>query len=133
MVNKRAKILIIDDDPDFVEATKVVIAAKGYDVLTAYSGQEGLEKARRERPDLIVLDIIMPQEDGFKVCKQIKADVNLAATPVIILTNIARLWGETNISRYEGFGLTAEDYFDKPVQPAKLLERIERLLEKTVV
>ncbi len=125
-----AKILIVDDDPDFVEATRVVLAEKGYDVSAAYSGAEGLERARSEQPDLIILDIIMPHENGFRVCEQIKADVDLAAIPVIILTNIAHRWGETGISRREGLGLAAESYFDKPVQPEELVGRIEKLLQK---
>ena len=128
MASTKSRILIIDDDHDFIEAMKLALAEKGYDILTAYSGMEGIEKARNTRPDLIILDIIMPHENGFTACEQIKANVNLSAIPVIIVTNIARRWSETSISRREGFSLEAEGYFDKSVQPEELVGRIEELL-----
>jgi DNA-binding response OmpR family regulator len=126
----RPKILIIDDDPDFVEATKVVLQSKDYQVLTAYDGKEGLEKVREEGPDLIILDIIMPQEDGFKVCEEIKADPKLAKIPVIILTSLSERWSEVALSVTQGLMLEAEDYIDKPVAPEELLKRVEKRLER---
>ena len=76
-----AKILLVDDDPVFVDATKIVLESK-YQVITAHDGDEGLEKARKLKPDLILLDIIMPTKDGFHVCKQLKKDPELANIPV---------------------------------------------------
>jgi CheY-like chemotaxis protein len=123
-----AKILLVDDDPVFVEATKIVLESK-YKVVIAYDGDEGLVKARKEKPDLILLDIIMPTKDGFHVCKQLKEDSNLAKIPVIILTSFAQHRGETNIPVSAGFELEAEGYIDKPVSPDALLKQVGAMLK----
>lgn len=127
---KPAKILIIDDDPDFVEATKVVLESKPYAVVTALSGEEGLKKAREERPDAILLDIIMPLIDGFAVADRLKKDPQLARIPVLILTSFSQKRGETSISVSQGLSLQVEDYLDKPVKPKELLRRVANLLKK---
>ncbi len=124
-----AKILLVDDDPVFVKATKKVLESK-YRVVTALDGDTGMEKARQEKPDLILLDIIMPTKDGFQVCKQLKQDPKLAKIPVIILTSFAQHHGETNIPVSAGFELDAEGYIDKPVSPDALLKQVSAMLEK---
>jgi DNA-binding response OmpR family regulator len=123
-----AKILVVDDDPVFVEATKTVLESR-YKVVTAYDGDSGVAAARKEKPDLILLDIIMPTKDGFHVCKQLKADSNLANIPVIILTSFAQHRGETNIPVSAGLELEAEGYIDKPVSPEALLKQVDALLK----
>jgi len=127
-VDSQARILVIDDDPLFVETTKTVLESKDYQVITAFDGDEGLQKARDEKPDLILLDIIMPTQDGFQVCEQIKGNPQLAEIPVIILTSFAKQKGETNIPVSAGFQLEAEGYLDKPVDPKELLEYVEKML-----
>jgi len=122
-------ILLVDDDPVFVEATKIVLESK-YKVIIAYDGDAGLKKAREEKPDLILLDIIMPTKDGFDVCKQIKDDKTLAKIPVVILTSFAQHRGETNIPVSAGFELEAEGYIDKPVSPDALLKQVAATLKK---
>lgn len=129
-MERKARILIIDDDPDFVAATKTVLESKPYEVLVAYDGDEGLAKTREERPDLIILDIIMPRQDGFKVCEEIKDDPELTEIPVIILTSLSQRWGETVFSVTQGLALEAEDYIDKPVAPHELLRRVEERLQE---
>jgi CheY-like chemotaxis protein len=124
-----AKILLIDDDPVFVQATKTVLESK-YQVITAGDGPEGLEKARKQRPDLILLDIIMPTQDGFHVCEQLKKDPKLANIPVVILTSFAQHGGETNIPVSAGLELEAEGYLDKPVSPEALLKQVGSMLKK---
>jgi CheY-like chemotaxis protein len=126
---ERGKILLVDDDPIFVEATKLVLETK-YKVITAYDGDEGLAKARQEKPDLILLDIIMPTKDGFHVCKQLKEDKNLGKIPVIILTSFAQHKGETNIPVSAGLELEAEGYIDKPISPDALLKQVGEMLKK---
>jgi len=128
---RREKILLIDDDPDFVEATRVVLESGGYQVVTAYDGKEGLERVRKDNPDLVILDIIMPEEDGFKVCEALKADPKLSEIPVIILTSLSERWSEVTLSVTEGLKLEAEDYIDKPVEPEELLRRVEARLRGT--
>jgi two-component system alkaline phosphatase synthesis response regulator PhoP len=124
-----AKILLVDDDPVFVEATKTVLESK-YRVITAQDGEQGLEKARKEKPDLILLDIIMPAKDGFHVCKQLKQDPELAHIRVIMLTSFAQHKGETNIPVDAGLELEAEGYIEKPVSPEALLKQVKSMLKK---
>ena len=126
----KAKILLVDDDPDFVDATRTVLESEAYDVSVAFDGDEGLAKARAERPDLIILDIIMPDKDGFVVCEELKSDPNLADVPVMMLTSFAERKGETSLAVTQGMMLEAEDYVDKPVRPKELLKRVEALLER---
>ena len=129
-MERKVKILLVDDDPDFVAATKVVLESKPYEVIVAYDGDEGLEKAKGDRPDLIILDVIMPVKDGFMVCQQLKKDPQLSSIPVLMLTAFSGKFGETSVSLSQGLTLEAEDFIDKPVTPAELLLRVERLLKK---
>ena len=128
-MERRAKILLIDDDPDFVEATKVVLESQPYEVITALSGKEGLKKAREQKPDLVLLDIIMPGVDGFQVCQQLKKDRQLAKIPVIMITSFSEKYRETSLGLSQGLTLEAEDFVDKPVTPAELLIRVEKWLK----
>jgi len=129
-MERKAKILLIDDDPDFVAVTKLVLESKPYQVITAFDGDEGLKKAKDESPDLIILDIIMPLKDGFMVCEQLKRDPELGKIPVLMLTAFSEKVGETTLALSQGLSLEAEDFIDKPVIPAELLIRVERLLKK---
>ena len=129
-MESKAKILIVDDDKDFVEATTMVLESKPYEVVVAYNGDDGLAKARKEKPDLIILDIIMPVKDGFKAAEQLKKDPDLKKIPVIMLTSFSEKGGDTSLSVSQGFTLDTEDYVDKPVTPEELLKRVERLLKK---
>jgi two-component system alkaline phosphatase synthesis response regulator PhoP len=125
----KATILLIDDDKDFVEATKVVLESKPYEVITAYNGSDGLKQAKTEKPDLIILDVIMPVKDGFNAAEELKKDPELQKVPVIMLTSFADRRGETNLSVSQGLTLDTEDYIDKPVSPEELLKRVEKLLK----
>ncbi len=125
-----AKILLVDDDPDFVEATRIVLESAPYDVTVAYNGDEALLKVGEVNPDLIILDIIMPEQDGFKVCEALKSDPELSKIPVIMLTSLSQRMGETAFSVTDGMMLEAEDYVDKPVTPDQLLKRVAKFLER---
>jgi len=129
-VDGQAVILIVDDDPVFVETTKTVLESRDYKVITALDGEEGLRKVKDEKPDLILLDIIMPTQDGFHVCQQIKKNPQLADIPVVILTSFAKHKGETNIPVSAGLELEAEGYLDKPVSPEELLRYVGEMLKK---
>ncbi len=129
-MKNKTKILLVDDDKDFVEATRLVLESKPYEVVVAYDGDEGLAKARKEKPDLIILDIIMPVKDGFSAAEQLKKDPELKKIPVIMLTSFSEKVGETSLSVSQGLTLDTEDYVDKPVAPQELLRRVERLLKK---
>ena len=125
------KILLVDDDQDFVAATKMVLESRPeYKVLTASDGVFGLPVAKAEKPNLIILDVIMPFEDGFTAAKQFKTDPEVAQIPIIILTSFSRRIGETDIALSQGMNLDAEDYIEKPVSPQELLRRVDKLLKE---
>ena len=129
-MEKQARILLIDDDPDFVEATKTILESKPYEVMVSYDGNEGLKKARAESPDLVLLDIIMPLTDGFTAAEQFKKDPDLSKIPVVMLTSYAERRSGTGIPVSKGFQLDAEDYIEKPVNPEQLFDIIEKNLKK---
>jgi response regulator RpfG family c-di-GMP phosphodiesterase len=130
-MQEQAKILLIDDDPDFVEATKAVLESK-YQVITAYNGDDGLKKVVEERPDLIILDVVMPGKNGFAVCKELKTDPRnhfFSKIPVLMLTVYPDDREKAGLSLREGMIMEAEDYIQKPVTPDDLLRRAEELLK----
>jgi response regulator RpfG family c-di-GMP phosphodiesterase len=130
-MQEQAKILLIDDDPDFVEATKAVLEGK-YQVITAYNGDDGLKKVVEERPDLIILDVVMPGKNGFAVCKELKTDPRyhfFSKIPVLMLTVYPDDREKAGLSMREGMIMEAEDYIQKPVTPDELLRRAEELLK----
>jgi len=129
-VKRKARILIVDDDADFVETTKMVLESKPYEVITAVNGGEGLRKARKENPDLILLDVIMPVEDGFTTAEHIKKDPKLAKIPLLMLTSYSTKGPGTGIPQSKGLMLEAEDYLDKPISPKDLLATVEKYLGK---
>jgi len=125
------KILLIDDDLDFLEATETVLKSNSsYEVITATDGNIGLQMAKDEKPDLIILDVIMPVEDGFTAAKKLKSDPQLQDIPVVMLTSFSQRVGETNLAVSQGMDLEAEDYIEKPVSPQELLRRVEKLLQR---
>jgi len=129
-VKRNAKILIVDDDADFVESTRIVLESKPYEVIVAVNGNEALRKAAEEKPDLILLDIIMPVKDGFTAAEQLKKDPNLAKIPLLMLTSYSTKGSGTEIPRGSGYSLEADDYIEKPVSPQNLLAAIEKHLKK---
>jgi DNA-binding response OmpR family regulator len=118
------RILLIDDDRDFVEATRTVLESVPYDVDVAYNGSTGLAQARATRPDLIILDIIMPGESGFDIYEKLQAEPGLADVPVILLTSLSSGLGVTPSA-------TAKPtvYIEKPIKPAELLRRVRELVK----
>ena len=122
------RILIVDDDPDLVEAVSMLLESVDMLPIAAYGGKEGLEKAKTESPDLVVLDVMMPDMDGYAVAKELAADSALANIPVIMLTAVQDHIGTTHYSHASGKELVADDYFQKPVDPEALVERIKELV-----
>jgi len=120
-MKKTTRILLIDDDVDFVRATTKVLESKPYEVIVAFDGKEGLEKARSEKPDLVLLDILMPKADGFAVADQFKKDESLSKIPVVALTSFSDSYGQP-------FAFEVSDFVQKPVSPKDLLAKIEKHL-----
>jgi len=123
------KILLVDDDPDFVEGARIVLEKSDFEVATASSGKECLERIKEERPDLIILDIMMPKKSGFEVCKELKSDIEYNRIPVVMLTALKQKLSQTSYSIAEGLELEAEDYLEKPIEPKELVSRIKKILE----
>ena len=118
------KILIVDDEIDLVETIKFRLEAAGYDVVTAYDGQEALKKVRNEKPDLILLDVMMPSVDGYQVCRMLKFDDKYRDIPIIMLT--AR--GQDK-DRATGEEVGADAYIAKPFDSKILMAKIEEWLK----
>ena len=119
----KGKILVVDDEIYIVHILDFSLGMEGYQVLTALDGEQALEKARAEHPDLIVLDIMMPKLDGYETCKALKSDANTRNIPVILLSAKGR-----NVDQKVGFEVGADDYITKPFSPRKLVERINAIL-----
>jgi two-component system alkaline phosphatase synthesis response regulator PhoP len=122
------KVLVIDDEPDLVEMIRMALE-RVFEVITAYNGKEGIAKARADRPDVIVLDVMMPEKDGFTACRELKEDPATASIPVIILTGVAEHFGRTKFHRMGGMEIEAEDFIPKPVDPNELMRRVTALLK----
>ena len=132
MVEQKTKILIVDDDPDILVAIGAVLEARNYQVITARDGEEGLAKLKEERPDLMILDLLMPRKDGFAVCKELQDPrwSKYSNVPILILTSVRE---EVSRRRYEletGLRLNVDDYVEKPIDPFALVKRVENLLKK---
>ena len=124
------KILIVDDDSDFVEAVTMILKSKKFEVVAAYDGKEGIEKVKTERPNLVVLDVMMPEKDGYTVCRELKSDPQWSHIPILLLTAVASHVPTTRFTQQMGMETEADDYIDKPVEPEVLVKRVEALLSK---
>ena len=123
--NVRVKILVVDDEPETVELVEFNLAQAGYDVATARDGAEALESARRLQPQLIILDVMMPEMDGMEVCRLLRRDPATSAIPIIMLTAKA-----SEADRILGLELGADDYVVKPFSPRELVLRTQKLIER---
>ena len=113
------RILAVDASATVLEMIKSVLVADGYDVITASDGAEGLETARREKPDLILLDVMLPKLDGYRVCRLLKFDQNYRAIPIVMLTAKAE-----DAAVATGMRTGADQYLTKPVEPDTLLAAV---------
>lgn len=124
----KKRILIVDDEPDLVKFMQARLQQAGHEVLTASDGQEGLIMARRERPDLVLLDLMLPKMDGYKVCRMLKLDQKYKNIPIIMLT----AKGE-EADKALGFEAGADAYIIKPYEHGVVLSKIEELLKEPPV
>lgn len=121
----RGTILIVEDDRDIVEMIEYNLHEEGYETSAALDGETGVERARRERPDLIILDIMLPVHDGFEVCRMLKSDHRTSGIPIIILSAKSQ-----EIDKVTGLELGADDYVTKPFSPRELIARIRAILRR---
>lgn len=125
-----AKILVVDDDPDFQNATRIVLEKEGHTVIEAKSGMEGYQKAKEERPDLIILDVIMDSVlDGLSMSQEMHDDASLRDIPIIMVTSIANTDYADLFPTDDYIHIRA--FMSKPIKPADLIKHINKLLPKT--
>ena len=131
MAEALKKVLVVDDEPDAVEfVTEILTDLEGYSVISAEDGIKGLEKARAEEPDLIILDIQMPKKDGFTVFSDLKRDPATKDIPVIMLTGLTARTGMKFSAEDMGeyMDVEPETYIDKPIDPGELQQAVEKIL-----
>jgi len=119
------RILVVDDDKSIVKVLSGYLEQAGYQVIPAYDGEAAMHALRRERPDLILLDVMMPNRDGWEATQMIRADKSLAATPIILIT--ARI---EDADKIVGLELGADDYIPKPFNPREVVARVKALLRR---
>ena len=119
------RILVVDDDRKIVRLVRTYLEQAGMTVFTAYDGEEAMHAIRRERPDLIVLDLMLPERDGWDITRRLRADEHLANTPILMLT--ARV---EDADRILGFELGADDYLTKPFNPQEVVARVRAILRR---
>jgi two-component system alkaline phosphatase synthesis response regulator PhoP len=122
------RILVVDDEPDFATLVQGNLEKEGFLVDVAYNGVEGLEKVRSNRPDAIVLDVMMPEKDGYEVCKELKDDEALCDIPVVLLTAVASHVTSTRYTHADGMSTEADDYIAKPASAEEITNSIKNLL-----
>ena len=130
-MKERSKILLVDDDTDFLEMHRAVLENHGYEVITAINGKEGIERVRAEMPDLIILDLMMEKHDaGFSFSKNIKSDPLFKKISILMVTSVAEATGYKFSMKEDGYWMKTDDFLDKPVRPDVLIDRVQKLLGK---
>jgi two-component system, OmpR family, alkaline phosphatase synthesis response regulator PhoP len=120
---ERKKVLVVDDEVHIVELVRVCLEDTDYEIIEAYDGQEALDKARRENPDLILLDVMLPKMDGYQVCRYLKSSDDTRNIPVVMLTAKGQ-----EVDKVKGFQAGADSYMTKPFSPLRLLTELEEKL-----
>jgi DNA-binding response OmpR family regulator len=121
-------VLIVDDDPDLVETVSMMLESKGFEVGKAYDGIEGEESIKKRRPDVLILDVMMPRKNGYQLCKELKSNKWTQEIPIVLLTAVGEAVPTTSYSHAEGMSTEAEDFIPKPVDAATLVEAVLRLV-----
>jgi DNA-binding response OmpR family regulator len=122
-------ILVVDDDPDLVETVAMMLESKGCEVGRAYDGMEGEESIKQRRPDLVILDVMMPRKDGYVLCAQLKADHKTRDIPVVLLTAVGEAVPSTTYTHRDGMSTEADDYIAKPIDTEGLWKVVTGLIE----
>ncbi len=127
MADKK-RILVVDDEPDFALLVQGNLQKEGFDVDVAYNGVEGLEKVKQNPPDAIVLDVMMPEKDGYEVCAELKKDDRYTDIAILMLTAVADHVTSTRYSHFDGMSMEADDYLPKPASADEITESLKSLL-----
>jgi len=128
---EKKRILVVDDEPDFALLVQGNLEREGFEVDVAYNGVEGLEKVKQNPPDAIVLDVMMPEKDGYEVCAELKKDDRYEDIAILMLTAVADHVTSTRYSHFDGMSMEADDYLAKPASAEEITESIKSLLNMT--
>lgn len=127
-MSKKNRILVVDDEPDFAEIVQGNLEKEGFEVEVAYNGVEGWQKVVANPPDAIVLDVMMPEKDGYQLCSELKQDEKYRDIPIVLLTAVASHVTSTRYSHADGMTTEADDYIAKPASSEEIIESLNRLL-----
>ncbi len=127
-MSEKKRILIVDDEPDFADIVKGNLEKEGFEIEIAYNGVEALEKVKANPPDAIVLDVMMPEKDGYEVCAELKKDEKYTDIPIVMLTAVADHVSSTRYSHWDGMNMEADDYLPKPASADEITESVKHLL-----
>lgn len=127
MAEAQKRVVCIEDEPEMIDLVRLILGRKGFRVIGANGGLEGIDAVRREKPDLVLLDLMMPDMDGWEVYQQMKADPELRSIPVVVVTAKAQ-----SIDKVLGLHIAkVDDYITKPFGPQELLESVEKILSNS--
>jgi len=128
-MSEKKRILVVDDEPDFASIVQGNLEKEGFEVEVAYNGVEGLEKVHANPPDAIVLDVMMPEKNGYEMCADLKGDEKYSDIPIILLTAVASHVTSTRYSHADGMSTEADDYIAKPASAEEITRSVKELLE----
>jgi CheY-like chemotaxis protein len=123
-------ILVVDDDPDLVDMVSTKLEANNYRIAKAYDGIQALEKIRQEKPAMVILDVMMPNKDGYATCEEIKKDPNFKDIAVVLLTAVVDNLPTTSYTHHEGRTTPADDFIPKPIDLEKLMDIVQENLTR---
>lgn len=129
-MEKDTYILVVDDDPDILDGILTILETQPYRLATARDGKQCMDMLRQEKPDLLILDLLMPRMDGWGVIREMRSEPRFADVPIMILTTVIE---DASRRRYEletGMAMDVQDYVQKPARPADLLKRVEKFVKK---
>jgi len=128
-MSDKKRILVVDDEPDFASIVQGNLEKEGFEVEIAYNGVEGLEKVHANPPDAIVLDVMMPEKDGYEMCADLKGDEKYRDIPIVLLTAVASHVTSTRYSHADGMSTEADDYIAKPASAEEITRSVKDLLD----
>ena len=124
-MSEKKLVLVVDDDPDLVEAVSMELESENYKVAKAYDGIEAWDRIKEERPHLVILDVMMPNKNGYQVCDEMKNDPEYSDITVILLTAVGTAVTSTSYTHWDGKKSLADDYIPKPIDLDKLMEIVK--------
>jgi len=127
-MSDKKRILVVDDEPDFATIVQTNLKKEGFDVEVAYDGVEAIAKVKANPPDAIVLDVMMPEKDGYEVCAELKHDEKYSDIPILMLTAVADHVGSTRYSHADGMSMEADDYLPKPASADEITQSVKNLV-----